>query len=78
MKIKKTGSLFKNLVIDYPLVISYDQQCCAGTRTFNIERTTIFIFSFCAGLVTQLNGSALGLLKHLYITKSIRKPLIGN
>ena len=43
-----------------------------------IRRTTIFIFSFCIGLVTQLNGSALGVLKHRYITKRIRELLIGN
>ena len=43
-----------------------------------IRRTTIFIFSFCVGLVTQLNGSALGVLKHHYIAKRIRKLLIGN
>ena len=43
-----------------------------------IRRTTVFIFSFCIGLVTQLNGSALGALKHHYITKRIREPLIGN
>ena len=29
------------------------------SRTFKIERITIFIFSFCTGLVTQLNGGAL-------------------
>ena len=38
-----------------------------------IRRTTIFIFSFCIGLVTQLNGSALGVLKHHYITKRIHE-----
>ena len=43
-----------------------------------IRRTTIFIFSFCRGLVTQLNGSALRVLKHHYITKRIRELLIGN
>ena len=43
-----------------------------------VRRTTIFIFSFCIGLVTQLNGSALGVLKHHYITKRIRELLIGN
>ena len=48
------------------------------SRTFNIHRTTIFIFSFCIGLVTQLNGSAWGVLKHHYITKRIRELLIGN
>ena len=48
------------------------------SRTFNIDRTTIFIFSFCKELVTQLNGSALGILKHHYITKKIRELLIGN
>ena len=42
-----------------------------------IRRTTIFIFSFCIGLVTQLNGSALGVLKHRYITKRICELLIG-
>ena len=43
-----------------------------------IRRTTIFIFSFCIGLVTQLNDSALGVLKLRYITKRIRELLIGN
>ena len=43
-----------------------------------MRRTTIFIFSFCIGLVTKLNGSALGVLKHHYITKRIRELLIGN
>ena len=47
-------------------------------RTFKIERITIFILSFCIGLVTQLNGPALGVLKHHYITKRIRELLIGN
>ena len=42
-----------------------------------IRRTTIFIFSFCVGLVTQLNGSALGVLKHHHITKRIRELLIS-
>ena len=46
--------------------------------TFKIEMITIFIFSFCIGLVTQLNGPALGVLKHHYITKRIRELLIGN
>ena len=43
-----------------------------------IKRTTIFISSFCIGLVTRLNGSALRVLKHHYITKRIRELLIGN
>ena len=43
-----------------------------------MERTTIFIFSFCIGLATQLTGSALGVLKHHYITKVIPELLIGN
>ena len=47
-------------------------------RTFKIDRITIFIFSFCRGLVTQLNDSALGVLKHHYITERIRELLIGN
>ena len=40
--------------------------------------TAVFIFSFCTGLVTQLNDSALRVLKHHYITKRIRELLIGN
>ena len=48
------------------------------SRTFKIERITISIFSFCIGLVTQLNGPALGVLKHHYITKRICELLIGN
>ena len=47
-------------------------------RTFNIERTTIFLFSFCMELVTQLNGSALGGLQYHYISKRIHEFLIGN
>ena len=47
-------------------------------RTFKIDRLNVFIFSFCIGLVTQLNGPALGVLKHHYITKRIRELLIGN
>ena len=39
---------------------------------------TIFIFSFCIGLVTQLNNWVLGVLKHSYITKKIRELLTGN
>ena len=46
--------------------------------TFKIERTTIFILSFCIGLVTQLNDPDLGVLKHHHITKRIRELLIGN
>ena len=48
------------------------------SRTFKTERITILIFSFCIGLVTQLNGPALGISKHHYITKRIRELLIGN
>ena len=48
------------------------------SRTFEIERITIFISSFCIGLVTQLNGPTLGVLKHHYITKRIRELFIGN
>ena len=44
---------------------------------FNIERTTIFIFSFYIGVVI-VYGSALGVLKHHCITKRIREVLIGN
>ena len=39
---------------------------------------TIFFFSFCIGLETQLNGPALGVLKHHYIANRIRELLIGN
>ena len=42
-----------------------------------MERITIFIFFFCIGLITQLNGPALGVLKHHYITKRIRETLIA-
>ena len=48
------------------------------SRTFKIERITIFILSFYLGLVTQLNDPALGVLKHHYITKRICEFLIGN
>ena len=47
-------------------------------RTFKIERITIFIFSFCIGLVTKLNGSALGVLKDHYVTNRIRELSIVN
>ena len=47
-------------------------------RTFKVERITVFIFFFCIGLVTQLNGPGLGVLKHHYIIKRIRELLIGN
>ena len=43
-----------------------------------IRRTAIVIFSFFIRLVTQLNGSALGVLKQHYITKRICELLIGN
>ena len=39
---------------------------------------TIFFFFFCIGLETQLNGPALGVLKHHYIANRIRELLIGN
>ena len=48
------------------------------SRTFKIERITIFIFSFCIRLVTQINDPALGVLKNHYITKRIRELLIAN
>ena len=48
------------------------------SKTFKAERITIFIFLFCIGLLTQPNGPALGVLKHHYITKTIRELLIGN
>ena len=38
----------------------------------------MFIFSFCLCLVTQLNGSDLGVLNHHYTTKKYREPLVGN
>ena len=47
-------------------------------RMFTIERATILIFSICIGLVTQPNGSALGVLKHHYIDKRIRESFIDN
>ena len=47
-------------------------------RTFNIERITVFVFSFCIGFVTQLNDPSLGVLKNHYITKRIGELLIGN
>ena len=50
----------------------------AKTRTFKIETIAIFIFSFCIGLVIQLNGPVLGVLKDHYITKRIRELLVGN
>ena len=53
-------------------IVSFNEISYVVSRTFKIERITIFIFSFCIGLVTQLNGPALGVLKHHYITKRIR------
>ena len=47
-------------------------------RTFNIAKTTIFILSFCIGLITKLNDSALGILKRHYIAKIICELLIVN
>ena len=61
----------------------FNEKLCVLTTSenhqppFKIDRLTIFIFSFCIGLVTQLSGPALGLLKHHYITKRIRELLIG-
>ena len=49
-----------------------------GPTTFNCERTTIFVFSFCIGLVTQLPGAALGVSKYHYITKRIHELVIGH
>ena len=47
-------------------------------KTLNIESKAIFIFSFCIGLVTQLNGSVLGVLKDNYVIKRTRKLAFGN
>ena len=49
-----------------------------AARTFNIEGTTIFVFSLCVGLVIQLNDSDLKVLKHNHITKRVRERLISN
>ena len=69
---KYIQSCFRNfLFLEVTLHRLYDQGRC-------IRRTNIFIFSFCIGLVTQLNLSALGVLKHHYVTKRIRELLIGN
>ena len=57
-----------NIDIKKESSIAYDKP-----RMFKIERITIFIFSLCIGLVTQLDGTALGVLKHHYITKRIRE-----
>ena len=43
-----------------------------------IQKTVIFIFSFCIGFVTQLNDSAVGVLKYHYITKRIPELLLVN
>ena len=59
-------------------IFSIIVQSNAKPKTFNIKRTTIFIFSICIELVTKLNCPALGVLKHHYITKRIRDLLIGN
>ena len=55
-----------------------DENSVVEPRMFKIERTTIFIFFFCIELVTQLNGSSLGVLKHHYSIKRICKLLITN
>ena len=47
------------------------------TRTFEILKTTIFIFSFCIGFVTELRDLALGVLKHHYSIKRICETLIN-
>ena len=51
----------------------YFQNIVVCNQGCYIRKKTIFIFSFCIGLVTQLNGSALGVLKHHYITKRIHE-----
>ena len=43
-----------------------------------MKRLLLSFSPFDVGFVTQLNGSALGVLKHHYITKRIREILIGN
>ena len=43
-----------------------------------LKGQTMFVSSFCIGVATQLNGAALGVLKHHYISKRIRELLIGN
>ena len=46
-------------------------------RNFDIERTTVFIFSFCKGLVTKLNDSAFKVLKNCCFNKRIHELLVG-
>ena len=63
------------------MILNNDSQQDASffSRMFNIERQlTIFIFSFRIELITQLNDSTLGVLKHHWITKRICELLIGN
>ena len=62
--------------MDFKGRISTHRSFSVQLRTFNIERN-IFIFSFCKRLVTKLNESALGILRHHYITKKTREILIG-
>ena len=65
-----TKCVFLFLKFGISLKLYSDRDSAFEQRRY-IRRTTIFIFSFCIGLVTQLNGSALGILKHRYITKRI-------
>ena len=46
--------------------------------TFSFKKATIFLFFFCLGFTALLNDLALEILKQHYITKRIRKFLIGN
>ena len=72
---------FECSLLDWTISLHIVRKLCnllVPARAFNIEKTTIFIFSFCIGLVTELNNSALGILKQHYIAKRIREVLIGN
>ena len=48
------------------------------SRTFDFERTNIFIFSYSIWLVTQLNDLASEILKYHYNTRRIFEFMIGN
>ena len=74
-------SLLDCICIVWTLYLNIVRKSCnllVLTRSFHIEKTTIFVFFFWYRIVTQLNQSALGILKHNYITKRTREMLIGN
>ena len=56
-----------------PLYFSRDREVRHWLKWVNIEGAAMFFFSFCVGLVTELNNSTLGVLKHHYVAKRTHK-----